>query len=97
MHLEDRVEVLLALVQNLDVFAWNPYEVPKVQPTFIMHRLNVDPSITLKKQRPIGSAKPHVEAIKEEVKKLKQAGPIKEVFFPEWLSNIVVVKKKNKK
>ena len=29
--------------------------------------------------------------------KLKQAGAIKKVFYPEWLANIVVVKKKNGK
>ena len=28
---------------------------------------------------------------------MKEAGAIKEVFFPEWLSNTVVVKKKNGK
>ena len=39
----------------------------------------------------------HVEAIKEEVMKLKRAGAIKEVFYPEWLANTVVVKKKNGK
>ena len=29
--------------------------------------------------------------------KLKQAGAIMEVFYPEWWTNIVVVKKKNRK
>ena len=29
--------------------------------------------------------------------KLKRASAIKEVFYPEWLANIVVVKKKNGK
>ena len=29
--------------------------------------------------------------------KFKQAGAIKEVFYPEWLANTVVVKKKNGK
>ena len=29
--------------------------------------------------------------------KLKQAGAIKKVFYPEWLANMVVVKKKNRK
>ena len=35
--------------------------------------------------------------MREEVTKLKQAGVIKEVFYPEWLANIMVVKKKNGK
>ena len=29
--------------------------------------------------------------------KLKHAGAIKEVFYPEWLANTMVVKKKNRK
>ena len=29
--------------------------------------------------------------------KLKQVGAIKEIFYPEWLANMVVVKKKNGK
>ena len=29
--------------------------------------------------------------------KLKQAGAIKEVFYPEWLANTVEAKKKNEK
>ena len=34
---------------------------------------------------------------KEEVTKLKRAGAIKEVFYPEWLANMVVMNKKNGK
>ena len=40
---EDRVEMLLFLVQNVNVFAWSPYEVLGVDPEFIVHKLNVDP------------------------------------------------------
>ena len=35
--------------------------------------------------------------MREEVIKLKKAGAIKEVFYPEWLVNTVVVKKKSGK
>ena len=38
-----------------------------------------------------------MEAVKEEVEKLKQDRVIKEMFFLEWLSTTVVVKKKNGK
>ena len=40
---EDRVKMLLFLVQNVNVFAWSPYEVLGVDPEFIVHKLNVDP------------------------------------------------------
>ena len=35
--------------------------------------------------------------IRDEVAKLKRAGAIKDVFYPEWLANTVVVKKKSEK
>ena len=57
----------------------------------------MDPLFPPKKQKPRRFAKHHVEAMKEEVEKLKQIGAIKEVFFLDWLVNTVVVKKKNKK
>ena len=39
---KDKVEMILLLVQNVDVFAWSPYEVPEVDLKFIVHQLNVD-------------------------------------------------------
>ena len=78
MNREERVQVLLFLVQNLDVFTWDPYEVPGVDLGFIVHKLNVDPSYPLKKQKPRRSAKDHVEAVIQEVEKLKEAGAIRE-------------------
>ena len=83
--------------QDIDVFAWSAYEAPGLDPTFICHHLNVNPTVIPKKQSPRCSSKEHSEAVKEEVLKLKQAGAIKEVFYPEWLANIMVVKKKSGK
>ena len=79
------------------MFAWNAYEAPGIDPDFICHYLNVNPSITPRKQPPRRSSKDHYEAVKNKVTKFKQAGAIKEVFYLEWLANIVVVKKKNGK
>ena len=93
----DKVKMLLLLIQNVDVFAWNPYEVPKVDPEFIVHKLNMDPSFPPKKQKPRISAKKHVKAIRMEVRRLKETGAIREIFFPEWLANTMVVRKKNGK
>ena len=70
------------LVQNVDVFAWSPYEVPGVDLEFIVHRLNVDLLFPPKKQKPRRSAKEDVKAVKQEVKRLKEEGAINEVFFP---------------
>ena len=68
-----------------------------MDPNFICHRLNINPSITTKKQPYWHSSKEHSNAVKEEVIKLKQARAIKEVFYLEWLANTMVVKKKNEK
>ena len=94
---EDKVETLLLLIQNVDVFAWSPNEVPGVDLEFIVHRLNVDPSFPPKKQKSRRSEREHIKAVRSEVQKLKEAGAIKEIYFPEWLANTVVVKMKNGK
>ena len=73
---EDKVEMLLLLIQNVDVFAWSPYEVLGVDPEFIVHRLNVDLSFPPKKQKPRRSASEHIEAVRSEVQKLNEAFPM---------------------
>ena len=94
---QEREELIEFLKQNIDVFAWNTYEAPGVDPKFICHHLNVNPLVASKKQPPRRSSKEHAEAVREEVTRLKQAGAIKEVFYPELLANTVVVKKKSGK
>ena len=94
---QEKEELVEFLRRNLDVFAWSAYEAPRVDPSFICHHLNVDPSITPKKQQPQCSSKDQSNTVKDEVMKLKQVRAIKEVFYPEWLANTVVVKKKNGK
>ena len=68
-----------------------------VDPEFIVHKLNVDPSFPSKKQRSRRASKEHVDAVNLEVQRLKEAGVIREIFFPEWLAHTMVVKKKNGK
>ena len=94
---QEREELVEFLKRNIDVFAWNTYKAPGVDPDFICHHLNVNPLTTPKKQSPRRPSKEHAEAVRQEVTKLKQAGAIKEVFYPEWLANTVVVKKKSGK
>ena len=64
---------------------------------FICHHLNINPSITPKKQPPWHPSKKHTDTIKDEVMKFKCVGVIKEVFYPDWLANTLVVKKKSGK
>ena len=94
---QEREELIEFLKRNIDVFPWNAYEAPGIDPEFICHHLKVNPLITPRKQPPRHPSKEHAEAMREEVTRLKQAGTIKEVFYPEWLANTVVVKKKSGK
>ena len=79
------------LRRNVDVFAWSAYEAFGVDPNFICHHLNVNQSIAPKKQPPRRSSKEHSNVVKEEMVKLKRVGAIKEVFYPEWLANTMIV------
>jgi len=94
---QEKEELIDFLRENVDVFAWDTYEAPGVDPNFICHHLNVNLAVTPKKQPPRRLSKKHADAVKEKVMKLKKAGAIKEVFYPEWLANTVMVKKKSGK
>ena len=93
----EKEELVIFLQNNIDVFACDAYEAPRVDLSFICHHLNVNPSVIPRKQPPRRSSKEHSDAVKDEVMKLKWAGAIKEVFYPEWLANTVMVKKKTGK
>ena len=82
LPLKKKEELVELLRRNVDVFAWVAYEAPGLDPKFICHHLNVNPSVTPKRQPPRRPSNERVEAVKSEVTKLKQAGAIKEVFYP---------------
>ena len=65
------------LKQHIDVFAWDPYEVPGIDSDFICYQLKVNPEARPKKQPPQISFDKHSNAVKGEVNKLKQVWAIK--------------------
>ena len=97
LHPLEKEELIEFLRENADVFAWDACEAPGVDLSFICHHLNVNPSIALRKQPPWRPLKKHANVVRDKVMKLKKAGAIKEVFYPEWLANTIVVKKKSEK
>ena len=97
LPLEEKEELVELLRRNVVVFAWDAYETLGLDPKFICHHLNVNPSVTPKRQPLQCPSNEHVEAVKIEVTKLKWVGAIKEVSYPQWLANTVVVKKKTGK
>ena len=68
-----------------------------IDPTVITHRLNVNPSFKSVKQKRRSFSPERQKAINEEVGKILQAKTIREVEYPEWLANVVLVKTSNDK
>lgn len=68
---------------------------PGLDPNAAMHKLAISPDI-LPVKEPQRKFHPELaERKKEEVQKLKDAGFIREEKYPDWLANIVPIKKKN--
>ena len=59
----------------------------------ITHKLNVDPRMKPIKQKKRTFAPERNEVINQEVDKLLKARIIREVYYPAWLANPVLVKK----
>ena len=85
------------LRSNSDCFAWSNTDMPKIDPEIIMHKLQVDPLHQPVRQKRRKFSPERDAIINDEVKSLLGAWFIREVQYPEWLANIVVVKKKNRK
>ena len=81
------------LRHNKDVFAWKQADMGGIDPTVITHRRNVNPTFKPVKQKRRIFTLERQRAINEEVGKLLQAGAIREVEYPEWLANVILVKK----
>ena len=70
---------------------------PGIDPSVITHQLNVYPSSKPLRQKKRVIALERNNAIKEEVQKLVTVEFIREAYYPNWLSNVVMVKKENGK
>ena len=81
------------LKSNKDVFARSHKDMPGINPSIISHKLNVNPSLHPVKQKRRVFAPKRNNAIMEEVDKLLMKNFIREVFYPDWLANVVMVKK----
>lgn len=61
------------------------------------HHLNVNPNFRSVKQKPRVFGKERCDAVLEEVQKLITTNFIWEIQYPDWLANVVLVKKLNGK
>jgi hypothetical protein len=82
---------------NIDIFTWSPSDMPSIPREVAEHSLDILPHSCAVQQRLRRFDEERRWAIGVELRKLLEAGFIKEVFHPMWLANPVLVKKKNGK
>ena len=70
---------------------------PGINPSVIVHRLNVNSASSPIRQKKRVFAQERDKAIAEEVRKLLEADFIQKLYYPDWLANVVMVKKANGK
>ena len=70
---------------------------PGIDLSVMVHRLNMLPSFPFIRQKKRVFAQERYQAIAKQVCQLQEAAFIKEVYYPDWLVNMVMVKKANKK
>ena len=83
--------------QNEDVFAWTHSDMPEIHPSVASHRLNVIPSSQPIRQKVRHFHPDRQKIIQAEMDKLLAVGFVREVEYPNWLTNVVVVPKKGGK
>ena len=94
---EMRAKLVQFLKENLDVFVWSHEDIPGIALEIIQHKLNVNPDKKPVQQRRRVFTPKWDQAVMDEVTKLLAAGFIREVHYPEWLANVVLVRKANGK
>ena len=70
---------------------------PGIDPDFLCHHLSMDATVRPVRQRRRKFNEERQLVVKEETQKLLSAGHIREIQYPEWLANVVLVKKGNGK
>ncbi|XP_075653703.1 uncharacterized protein LOC142624083 [Castanea sativa] len=93
----EKEKMVSLLRANQDVFVWKHEDMPGIDRKIIQHRLNINPECKPVQHKRRIFALERNRVVTEEVKKLLEAGFIKEVFYPDCLANMVMVKKSNDK
>ncbi|XP_050233160.1 uncharacterized protein LOC126681656 [Mercurialis annua] len=90
-------EIIEILKKNVESFATEPTEIVGINPKVASHKLNVIPGSVPKVQKKRRFTEERQKIIADEVNILEAADFIREVFYPEWVANVVLVKKANGK
>ncbi|GJZ45269.1 reverse transcriptase domain-containing protein [Tanacetum coccineum] len=88
-----RMELCALLKANLDIFAWQPSDKTGVPRSIVEHRLNICDGYPPVRQKKRSQAPERAKVIQAEVQKLVKVGIMREVYYHDWLSNPVMVKK----
>ena len=88
-----RVNLVTLIRENGNIFALSADEMPGIDPTMMVHRMNVDNTVCPIKEKKRNFSAEKNKAVKEEFDKLLAANFIKPCDYQEWLANVVMVKK----
>ena len=94
---EEREQLQLVLLNNIDVFAWSLSDMVGINPTMASHKLNIIPMTKPLRHKVRRFHPARHQIIQTEVDNLLRACFIREVKCLEWLANVVVVPKKGGK
>jgi len=89
--------VVAVISRHLDAFAWFASNMPGIDPDFICHHLTMDPKVRSVRQKRRKFKEERRIVVQEETRKLLIVGHIREIQYPEWLANVVLMKKENGK
>ncbi|XP_021773374.1 uncharacterized protein LOC110737322 [Chenopodium quinoa] len=93
MDVDMRCHLISLLRENADIFAFLASEMPGIHPEVMEHKLNVDRKFRPIRQKKRNFSTKKIEAIQAEVNKLLATGFIEPCAYPEWLANVVMVRK----
>ena len=94
---EEQDEVAGVIPRHLYAFAWSASDIPDIDLDFLCYHLSMDATVRPVRQRRRKFNEERQLVVREETQKLLSAGHIREIQYPEWLANVVLVKKANGK
>ena len=84
-------KIVEVISKHMDAFAWSSADMPEIDPDFLCHRLTMDEKVrpVVQKKRKFNEERRLI--IREETRKLLNVGHKREIQYPEWLANVVLV------
>jgi hypothetical protein len=97
LDLTFKLELIKLLKEYADCFSWNYNEMPGLSRDLVEHKLTIKPGFKPYKQ-PRRNFNPDIyDRVKEEINQLLDAKFIRSCRYADWISNIVLVEKKEKR